>query len=132
MTGAGGRAKALKPINVMGKTGITALKNGTGTPSGTTATTIAATTAIRDRRQNTVIGNTTGCTNGTGMATTGISKGTTSPIDITGTVTDIRQSITTASITVPTVTTVHIRATGTMSSRWACRSGSRACLSALW
>jgi hypothetical protein len=116
----------------MEKTGITALKSGIGTPIDITATPIVTTTAIRDRRQNIAIGNTTGCTNGTGRVTPGILKSTLMPTDLTGTVMDIRQSITTASITVPTVTTVHIKATGTMSSRWACRSGSRACLSALW
>ena len=104
----------------------TGLRNGIAVIIGIIANTTATIIAIRAREQNTTIGNTIANTNGTDMATTGISKVTESTIVIIAAIMAIRRSTIAADITARVITIVTTKAldTITMALSWACRSGS--------
>ena len=109
-------------------TGTTGQKNGIAVIIGIIVNTIATIIAIGDRVRSTIIESTIADTNGTGMATTGISKVTEITIVIIAAIMAIRQNTIIANITVLAITMVIIRAIGisTMASVLAFRSGSRA------
>ena len=106
--------------------GTTDLRNGIVVIIEIIANTPATIIAIRVREQNTTIGNTIADTNGTDMATTGISMVTESTIAIIAAIMAIRRSIITGNITarIIAIGTTKAMDTITMASSWACRSGS--------
>ena len=92
----------------------TGQKNGIAVAIAIIANTTATTIVIRDRVRNTIIGNTIADTNGTGMATTGISRVTENTIAIIVAIMVIRRSTITASITDRVITMVTIEAIDTV------------------